>query len=771
MALRAWLGYARGFPLWKWQPHESLMEGTVMFKGRFSKLYAQIIACFLCIIIFSGAVLAFTSIWFSKKNEQNFLSQVQAGVDAANERLSANVVSVFDLCSMVLSNTLVTENFHPASRLTTRNLYYYNSIIDLLRQSRLQFDGVVDSIFLYNDEQRVLYSMNERGMSGMETFFSSFMNYTVYDKTYWQSLLSESGARFIVLPADTYVTTRVRDEHEVIPLVYVNSSGGSPNVLVMNLSLSKMLNLFSASRPGALLAIYDEEGRLLAGGDGFPGISEMQDAPLVRLKAGAFYVTRAEQGTLNLRIFMLTPVSDFLNVSAYFRYTAIWLTVVFLICAIILAVVMSRRAYAPIREVRENITSLPDMNADPAKYLNNELAAIRNGIQQLASERENYKTRNHQHSYHYVTQGLATLLDGRPLNDETYFASILSQEYGFKKHGFRCADVLLDMDRKNDYLAQSELLRRLADKLITAFDDNAAVIHVHYQGNMLVLLIDSDGRDEENCRALLAEAAADFSADCSLRVGLGSVVNQLSDVPESFEQANSEVFALPCGQMTALCGETFAYDRSELLAAAGSRDLKQVEDAAEDILTSAKQYAVSYSEAAAIVQDIYKTVIDAQRRLSPDSIPTLPLDELNPMEVLLLSPEINMAPLLSALLHHIPYQSAHGEKSTEEIARRAREFLDEHYHEELSLDILADRLNVSAKYLSRIFKQIMGVNLSDYLVFVRVEKMKELLLTDLPLEKVAESVGIFNRTTFTRTFRKLEGVTPGEYRAAHRAPS
>ena len=65
----------------------------------------------------------------------------------------------------------------------------------------------------------------------------------------------------------------------------------------------------------------------------------------------------------------------------------------------------------------------------------------------------------------------------------------------------------------------------------------------------------------------------------------------------------------------------------------------------------------------------------------------------------------------------------------------------------------------------------MGVNLSDYLVFVRVEKMKELLLTDLPLEKVAESVGIFNRTTFTRTFRKLEGVTPGEYRAAHRAPS
>lgn len=75
------------------------------------------------------------------------------------------------------------------------------------------------------------------------------------------------------------------------------------------------------------------------------------------------------------------------------------------------------------------ITRLPDMNADPAKYLNNELAAIRNGIQQLASERENYKTRNHQHSCHDVTHGMATLRDGRRLNDEMYFTSLLSQAY------------------------------------------------------------------------------------------------------------------------------------------------------------------------------------------------------------------------------------------------------------------------------------------------------------------------------------------------------
>lgn len=740
-----------------------------MIKGRFSKLYVQIVACFLCIIIFSGAVLTFASVWFSKQNEEDFLAQVKTSMSAMNERLSANVVSVFDLCSMVLSNTLVTENFRPASRLTTGNLYYYNSIIDLLRQSRLQFDSIVDSIFLYTDEQRVLYSMNERGMANMDTFFSSFMSYDAYDREYWRALIAESGARFVVLDADSYVTTRVHDEHVVIPLIYLSSGTGSTNVLVVNLSLNKMLDLFSGGRPGAILAVYDENGRLLAGGEDLPAMSELENASRARLKSGAYYVAETAQSTLRLKIFALTPVSDFLNVSAYFRFTAIGLTVVFFISAVILAVVMSRRAYAPIRAIRENITSIPDMNADPDNYLNNELAAIRSGISQLASERENYKARNLQHAYHYVTQGLAMLLDNRPLNDEMYFSSLLAQEYGFTKRGYRCADVLLDMDRKNDYLTQNELLGRLSEKLAAAFEDSAALIHAHYQGNMLVLLIDSDGRDEARCRAALAAATADFSGDCSLRVGLGGAVHQLSDVPESFEQANSEVFALSAEQLPPSGAEPFSYDRAELLAAAGTRDLKQVEAAAEEILTSAKQHAIAYSEAAAIVQDIYQTVVDAQRRLFPERTPLPPEEEINPMEVLLLSPEINMAPLLSALLRHIPYQSARGEKSTEEIARRAKEFLSEHYHEELSLDILSDRLNVSAKYLSRVFKQVMGVNLSDYLAYVRVEKVKELLLTDLPLEKISESVGIFNRTTFTRTFRKLEGITPGEYRAAHRA--
>ena len=56
------------------------------------------------------------------------------------------------------------------------------------------------------------------------------------------------------------------------------------------------------------------------------------------------------------------------------------------------------------------------------------------------------------------------------------------------------------------------------------------------------------------------------------------------------------------------------------------------------------------------------------------------------------------------------------------------------------------------------------MNLSEYLARVRVEKAKELLLTDMSIQQIMESIGIYNRTTFTRMFRRLEGITPSEYR-------
>lgn len=78
---------------------------------------------------------------------------------------------------------------------------------------------------------------------------------------------------------------------------------------------------------------------------------------------------------------------------------------------------------------------------------------------------------------------------------------------------------------------------------------------------------------------------------------------------------------------------------------------------------------------------------------------------------------------------------------------------------------IADRLNMSAPYLSSIFKEIFGINMSDYIGKKRSDRVAELLKSsDLNLDKIAMKVGFIDSPALIRVFKKHYGITPGEYR-------
>lgn len=79
---------------------------------------------------------------------------------------------------------------------------------------------------------------------------------------------------------------------------------------------------------------------------------------------------------------------------------------------------------------------------------------------------------------------------------------------------------------------------------------------------------------------------------------------------------------------------------------------------------------------------------------------------------------------------------------------------------------MADELEVSAGYLSRLFVSTMGRTFTDALNCVRVERAKQLLQDkSLTAYKIGEMVGIGNATYFIRVFKKYTGETPNEYRS------
>jgi AraC-like DNA-binding protein len=98
---------------------------------------------------------------------------------------------------------------------------------------------------------------------------------------------------------------------------------------------------------------------------------------------------------------------------------------------------------------------------------------------------------------------------------------------------------------------------------------------------------------------------------------------------------------------------------------------------------------------------------------------------------------------------------------------RARNFIDEHFEEELSLPRVAKAVSISGNHLSEKFKRVTGVNFVEYVARTRFEKARGLLHdSNLRVSEIAFAVGFQSLSQFNRVFKKLSGKSPTEYRAA-----
>jgi AraC-like DNA-binding protein/ligand-binding sensor protein len=96
---------------------------------------------------------------------------------------------------------------------------------------------------------------------------------------------------------------------------------------------------------------------------------------------------------------------------------------------------------------------------------------------------------------------------------------------------------------------------------------------------------------------------------------------------------------------------------------------------------------------------------------------------------------------------------------------RAKQFIQEHHAEEISLGDVAGAVNTSTFYFCKMFKKTTGLNFTDYLSRVRVEKARNLLLNpNLRISEVAFTAGFQSLSHFNRVFRRIAGESPTRYR-------
>lgn len=103
--------------------------------------------------------------------------------------------------------------------------------------------------------------------------------------------------------------------------------------------------------------------------------------------------------------------------------------------------------------------------------------------------------------------------------------------------------------------------------------------------------------------------------------------------------------------------------------------------------------------------------------------------------------------------------------SAVKIVLEVQKYIARNFNKGISLDEIADLHYISKYYLSRIFKDISGYNLKDYIILHKITAAKDLLCnTDLSVSEIGSHVGYPNVNHFIRIFNQHEGLTPLQYR-------
>lgn len=113
-------------------------------------------------------------------------------------------------------------------------------------------------------------------------------------------------------------------------------------------------------------------------------------------------------------------------------------------------------------------------------------------------------------------------------------------------------------------------------------------------------------------------------------------------------------------------------------------------------------------------------------------------------------------------------RSEKNESQSGTVLKRAIEYIEKNYtNEALSLNKVAEEVNVSANYLSSVFSQSMQKTFIEYVTTKRMEKAKKLLKsTDAPTSEISQTVGYKDAHYFSFVFKKTVGMSPREYRAS-----
>lgn len=644
-----------------------------------------------------------------------------------------------------------------------------------------------DVSFLYYDDR---YVITNQGMDEFPLYFNVRRVHENNKQQSWEELLQKSDS-FQTLPMDT-VTEKYSgiQKRWVLPVVLAKNINGHRVVLVTEVSADKLQEMFQehSTNENQLFLCLDPDANVFFSTTEIElqeqereQLNDLLDVSPMVMKnyqiGGTRYQLAAKTGALGLNYFMFTPISqlhrEIFNTTQFMLLFFLMTMVLFFI----LTLIYTRRIYHPLRNVVQKLSLIQPENASGVEYIGKNFPEK---LDQLCADNTTLLANQRTLIYKSFDEAVRSILRGKPVSANDMCLEYLAR-IGIDPENLTCFILQIDFCRSyyRDFSEQDRgLVKESLPVILSQLLSTAGFNVVQDTSNRCICFFSKEKHLQERLENAVQSIYMLFSFDaeyCRIKTGLASGCCKTSgDVRRVLLEAATALRQEPQQPMGQLCEYDASKmrlnllftpkERNQLVNYASTGEADKLFALLDKIIQDNKEAAVHegliqllYSELYHIGYEILITAgWGKPERAEHIWQSVLCMEQKNDMH----EPDVALKEFYKLCIHLT--QENHAQDDTLESILS---YVKQHFAEEIYLEKIAEALGIHPKYLSRIFKERTGVNLSEYVSLLRITKAKELLETSQKsVGEIGELVGFENRTTFFRSFKKMEGVSPNEYR-------
>jgi len=712
---------------------------------RFGKQYFRYLISYVLILLIPLTILTY---FYSSRFMKKFYHEIYETVDLELMQLSTQLENQFVSMQNISSQLTMTGTIQKA--LSAKTPLALEPVITTLSQFRMA-NSFIDEIALVMENQD--YIVTSFTTCEKDHYFNRFLQIPGQNAEELEELFLR-GTSLSCLPSQEIQNPQI-GTGEIPVLIFsmpiftdYQKCEGSILFLVQDVSVQNLLNQKLQSYQAQIYILDNNKNIITTSGPNPDAIRSDSDKYIIRSYQSA-------DSSWTYLAYLPDQQATFSQVSDIMRDFMIAIILILVVSGLTIYW-LQKVNYRPVQELRDKAIQISH-----GKTSNNELAEISNTLDYLSAQNASLSTHLANNLTIVKNERLFRLISGRYASREDFNMDCSELEMELTNEYFTIIILMLHDSLDN--------LDEVSQEIKKVLDAPYYYYYLHsFHPNQIILLANLPSASTSVLKPLAkTQEYLQKRYHLSTTIGIGTVENTTDQIGCSYMNAATALdyrFVKGNGSIiqfqevigTDRASVTYPHQEFELLhTALLSRKETAIRSSIQAIIRFMEQNRLPLYLARSICFDLIH-MVNEHFYQQKDSVSGSPL-ELTGVET---SQEIIQ------MIRNWSRQLGNLNTTHKVDFREVLSYIDARcLNCDFSVYDAAEHFEMPLPSFSKFFKEHAGQNVMDYTISMRIQKAKKLLAdSNLPLKDIAEQVGYYNVSSFTRRFKLSMGITPGEYR-------